>query len=70
MGLVKGEYQVNYTSSINGVRTIWLTNALLEAGRGPEERNRVVCEEILQKEGYSQSYVEQMIADAAANNRF
>ena len=35
VGLVKGEYEANYTSGINGVRTSWLTNSILEAGKGP-----------------------------------
>ena len=33
VGLVKGEYDANYTSGVNGVRTSWLTNSILEAGR-------------------------------------
>lgn len=68
VGLVKGEYDVNYTSVINGVRTMLLTNAILECGKGPDERNKVDCATLLEEEGYSQAYVEQMIVDGAANN--
>ena len=38
VGLVKGEHDRNYTSGINGIRTSWLTNSILAAGRGPRTR--------------------------------
>ncbi len=52
-GLVKGEYDANYTSGVNGVRTSWLTNAILAAGKGPDEKNRIDCNELIEKEGYT-----------------
>lgn len=52
-GLVKGEYDTNYTSGVNGVRTSWLTNSILAAGKGPDEKNRIDCNQLIEKEGYS-----------------
>ena len=52
-GLVKGEYDTNYTSGVNGVRTSWLTNSILAAGKGPDEKNRIDCNELIEKEGYT-----------------
>lgn len=61
VGLVKGEYEANYTSGINGVRTSWLTNSILQAGKGPEEKNSVDCNELIEKEGYSYQEVNELI---------
>ena len=61
VGLVKGEYDANYTSGINGVRTSWLTNSILQAGKGPEEKNSVDCNELIEKEGYSKQEVNELI---------
>lgn len=64
MGLLKGEYQINYTSVINGVRTAWLTNAILATGKSPEEKKRVDCDALLAQEGYDRQYVQDLIARA------
>lgn len=61
VGLAKGEYKVNYTSAINGVRTSWLTNSILEAGKGPKKKNAVVCNSILAREGYDRKFVKDLI---------
>ena len=61
VGLVKGEYEANYTSGINGVRTSWLTNSILQAGKGPDEKNSVDCNELIEKEGYSNQEVNELI---------
>jgi len=61
VGLVKGEYEANYTSGINGVRTSWLTNSILQAGKGPEEKNSVDCNELIEKEGDSYQEVNELI---------
>ena len=52
-GLVKGDYDTNYTSGVNGVRTSWLTNSILAAGKGPDEKNRIDCNQLIEKEGYT-----------------
>lgn len=64
-GLVLGKYDVNYTSGIGGIRTSWLTNSILEAGRGPEARNHVDCDSLLAREGSSREEVKRLIADAS-----
>ena len=61
VGLVKGEYDANYTSGINGVRTSWLTNSILQTGKGSEEKNSVDCNELIEKEGYSKQEVNELI---------
>ena len=65
VGLVKGETDRNYTSGINGIRTSWLTNSILEAGRGPDAKNHVDCDELIAGEGSSRDEVKRLIADAA-----
>ncbi len=68
VGLIKGKYDTNYASGINGVRTSLLTNSIILAGKGPKEKNRISCGKILENEGYSMEYVKQLIAEAEANN--
>ena len=68
VGLVKGEYQTNYTSGINGIRTSWLTNSILEAGKGPDAKNRVNCDNLIQKEGYTRQEVLELIDDCASKS--
>ncbi len=68
VGLVKGTYDVNYTSGVNGVRTSWLTNAILEAGRGPEVKNTVNCDELIQKEGYTRQDVLAFIEECTSKS--
>lgn len=70
VGLIKGEYNTNYTSVINGVRTSWLTNAIIESGKGPEEKNTVSCDELLEKEGYSRDFVKNLIQESAERKMF
>jgi predicted dehydrogenase len=69
VGLIKGQYQINYTSAINGVRTSWLTNSILQTGKGPENKRSVDCEEILRKEGFSLQFIKDMIAEWEAKGR-
>ena len=70
VGLVKGAYDTNYTSGINGIRTSLLTNAILEAGKGPDERNLVDCGNILEREGYSQQFVLDLIDECASRKMY
>ena len=65
VGLVKGDYDRNYTSGINGIRTSWLTNSILAAGRGPDAKNHIDCDALVEGEGSSRAEVKQLIADAA-----
>ena len=65
VGLVKGDHDRNYTSGINGIRTSWLTNSILAAGRGPETKNRIDCDTLIEGEGSSRGEVKQLIAHAA-----
>ena len=65
VGLVKGDYDRNYTSGINGIRTSWLTNSILAAGRGPDAKNHIDCAALVEGEGSSRAEVKQLIADAA-----
>ena len=66
--MIKGKYDANYASGINGVRTSLLTNSIILAGKGPKEKNRISCSKMLENEGYSMEYVKQLIAEAEANN--
>lgn len=66
VGLVKGDYDVNHTSGLNGVRTSWLTNAILEAGKGPDEKNLVNCDQILEREGYDRQFILALIDECAS----
>ena len=70
VGLVKGTYDTNYTSGINGIRTSLLTNAILEAGKGPDDRNLVDCGNILEREGYSQQFVLELIDECASRKMY
>ncbi len=65
VGLVKGQYNINYTSGINGIRTSWLTNSILETGKGPNERNMVDCDDVIEREGYNRQFLLDLI-DACA----
>ena len=68
VGLVKGKYNINYTSGINGVRTSWLTNAILEAGKGPDTKNRIDCDALIEKEGYTRQDVLAFIDECASKS--
>lgn len=70
VGLVKGEYDTNYTSGVNGVRTSWLTNSILEAGRGPNAKNRIDCNELIEKEGYNRQEVLDLIDQCTARQMY
>jgi len=70
VGLVKGEYEVNYASGINGIRTSLLTNSIVLTGKGSRKRNTVSCDEVLENEGYSREYVKELITEAEENNMF
>ena len=70
VGLVKGDYEANYTSGINGVRTSWLTNAILAAGRGAAEKTRVDCDTLVEKEGYSRQAVLALIDECASKQMY
>lgn len=65
VGLAKGQYDINYTSGINGIRTSWLTNSILETGKGPNERNMVDCDALIEKEGYSRKFLHDLIEASA-----
>lgn len=67
VGLIKGTYDKNYVSGINGIRTSLLTNSIILSGKGPDEKNTISCDEILENEGYSMEYVRQIIAEAEKN---
>ncbi len=70
VGLIKGEYDTNYASGINGIRTSLLTNAIILSGKGPKEKNTVLCDELLEKEGFSKEYVKELITDAESKKMF
>ena len=70
VGLVKGKYDTNYTSGINGIRTSWLTNSILEAGKQPEEDNLINCDTILEKEGYDRQSVLDLIDECASRRMY
>ena len=70
VGLVKGEYNANYASGINGIRTSWLTNSIILSGKGPREKNLISCDKVLENEGYSREYVRELIAEAEKSNMF
>lgn len=70
VGLVKGDYDTNYTSVVSGVRTSWLTNAIIASGKGPKEKNNVSCDELLEKEGYSRDFVKDLILKASERKMF
>ena len=70
VGLVKGKYDTNYTSGINGIRTSWLTNSILETGKQPEEPNLINCDTILEKEGYNRQSVLNLIDECASRQMY
>jgi len=35
---------------------------------GPEEKNTVLCDKLLENEGYSREYIKSLIAEAEKNN--
>ncbi len=70
VGLVKGEYEANYASGINGIRTSLLTNSIILSGKGPRKKNLISCNQVLKNEGYDMDYVNGLIAEAEANNMF
>ena len=70
VGLVQGNYEANYTSGINGIRTSWLTNSILQAGRGADEKNRVDCNNLIEKEGYSYQHVLDLIDQCTSKQMF
>jgi len=70
IGLVKGDYKVNYASGLNGIRTSLLTNCIILAGKGSKEKNTISCDKVLESEGYSRDYVKQLIEESHENNMF
>ena len=70
VGLAKGQYDTIYTSGINGIRTSWLTNSILETGKGPNERNTVDCDALIEKEGYSRKFLHDLIEASALSNMY
>ncbi|MGQ9524546.1 MAG: Gfo/Idh/MocA family protein [Armatimonadota bacterium] len=66
VGLIRGAYSVNYTSAVNGLRTSWLTNCVVLTGKGPADRNTVVCDDVLVREGTSRQEVVSLIQQCAA----
>ncbi|MFC1715015.1 Gfo/Idh/MocA family protein [Candidatus Poribacteria bacterium] len=70
VGLIKGEYDTNFVSGLNGIRTSLLTNSIILSGKGPKKKNRISCDEILENEGYSMEYVKNLIAESEKNSMF
>ena len=70
VGLVKGEYDTNYTSGINGIRTAWLTNSIIEAGKGEDGWNTVDCDLLVEQEGYDRQYVHNLIKECENKNMY
>ena len=70
VGLAKGQYDINYTSGINGIRTSWLTNSILETGKGPDEKNMVDCDALIEKEGYSRQFLHDLIDESARRGMY
>jgi predicted dehydrogenase len=70
VGLVRGDYKVNYASGLNGIRTSLLTNSIILSGKGPKEKNTISCDKMLENEGYSREYVKQVISDSEKSNMF
>ena len=68
VGLIKGDYDTNFVSGLNGIRTSLLTNSIILCGKGPKDKNRVSCDEILENEGYSMDYVKNLIEESENNN--
>lgn len=58
IGLIRGQYDKNWCSSINGVRTSWLTNCIIATGN---DGGTVDADELLQKEGYTREDVKDLI---------
>ena len=58
VGLIRGTYDKNYCSSINGVRTSWLTNCILATG---PQGGSVEADDLLQREGYTREDVRDMV---------
>jgi hypothetical protein len=61
IGLIRGTYDKNFCSSINGVRTSWLTDLIVATG---PKGGTVDADEFLQKEGYSREDVKDLIAQS------
>lgn len=70
VGLAKGQYDTNYTSGINGIRTSWLTNSILETGMGSNEWNTVDCDALIENEGYSRKFLHDLIEASALSNMY
>ena len=68
--LVKGECDTNYASGINGIRTSWLTNSIIETGKGPDEHNLVDCDVLLEKDGYNRQFVLDLIDECASRKMY
>ena len=68
--MVKVDYKTNYTSGINGIRTAWLTNSIIEAGKGEDEWNMVDCDLLVEREGYDRRYVHNLIEEFENKNMY
>jgi predicted dehydrogenase len=69
IGLIRDQYETNYTSSINGIRTSWLTNSILATGKGEGNIATADCQDILKREGTSLQEVVSIIGEAEADGR-
>ncbi len=58
IGLIRGNYDKNFCSSINGVRTSWLTNCIIATGN---DGGTVDADEFIEGEGYSRDDVKDLI---------
>jgi len=58
IGLIRGTYDKNFCSSINGVRTSWLTNCVIATG---PKGSTVDADELIRHEGYSREDIHDLI---------
>ena len=70
IGLITGSYTTNYVSSINGVRTSWMTNAIIKAGKGSSVQHPVDCDRLLEGEGYTRNEVHHLIQECSRRQMF
>ena len=70
IGLITGDYTTNYASGINGVRASWLTNTIIEAGKGSSAQHPVDCNRLLESEGYTRNEVRHLIQECSRRQMF
>jgi len=70
IGLITGNYTTNYASGINGVRASWLTNTIIEAGKGSSAQHPIDCDRLLEGEGYTRNEVRHLIQECSRRQMF